>query len=125
MYAIFLLVLLADVARLHASVPIEGDATGSFILSAASQLCVNSTGGAVLVFGRADGSFPRIAGFKSYTLTRSGWSRVLPGQSNASHPMLLSAVFESKADAGSPFVSELHPTSPSLAIFEHTGSPAP
>jgi hypothetical protein len=52
MYAIFLLVLLADVARAHASVPAGGDA--GLILSAASQLQAGSTDGAILTLRRSD-----------------------------------------------------------------------
>src|ERR1700735_1290391 len=81
MYAIFLLVLLADVARAHASVPAGGDA--GLILSAASQLQAGSTDGAILTLRRSDGSSSQIATLACFALTLSGWSGHLHDFSNA------------------------------------------
>jgi hypothetical protein len=120
MYAIFLLVLLADVARAHASVSAGGDA--GLILSAAGQLQVSSGGEAILALRRSDGSSAQIAGLKCFRLSFSRWSRNLSDLSNPGVPVV--AAFGLDAGSGSSIPS-FRSTSPSQAIFEHSGSPAP
>jgi hypothetical protein len=121
MYAMFLLVLLADVARAHASVPAGGES--GLILSAASQIQVSPTGDAILVLRGSNGASSQIMGFKHFRLSFSGWSRNL---SDLSNPAMRSASI-AEVDVGSD--SRFLPAAPSafssLAIFEHSGSPAP
>jgi len=121
MYAIFLLVLLADVARAHASVPAGGDA--GLILSAASQLQAGSTDGAILTLRRSDGSSSQIATLACFALTLSGWSGPLHGFSN--QVMRPDAAFPVDVGAGLALIPPSESAAPSQAIFEHSGSPAP
>jgi hypothetical protein len=121
MYAIFLLVLLADVARAHASVPAGGDA--GLILSAASQLQAGSTDGAILTLRRSDGSSSQIATLACFALTLSGWSGPLHGFSN--QVMRPDAAFPVDVGAGLASIPPYESAAPSQAIFEHSGSPAP
>lgn len=133
MYAIFLLVLLADVARAHASVPAGGDA-GS-ILRAASQLQVSESGDAILVFRRTDGASAQVAQFNCSNLRFSGWSKSLAGQSSSSRQSRLApsskAALAAMRSLGSGIdgglLADLSflPGTPALAVFVHTGSPAP
>jgi hypothetical protein len=125
-YLLFLLVLLADVALAHASVPAGGDASGS-ILRAAGQLQVSPAGESIR---NAGSSSLRVTGRKRSKLSFAAW----PG--NLFHPSsylghslepgqaMLSA---SAPDAGlhSALIASCSPLSPSLGIFEHSGSPAP
>ena len=120
-YAIFLLVLLADVARAHASVPAGGDA--GLILSAASQLQAGSTDGAILTLRRSDGSSSQIATLACFALTLSGWSGPLHGFSN--QVMRPDAAFPVDVGAGLALIPPSESAAPSQAIFEHSGSPAP
>jgi hypothetical protein len=121
MYAIFLLVLLADVARAHASVPTGGDA--GLILSAASQLQAGSTDGAILTLRRSEGSSSQIATLACFALTFSGWSSHL---TDFSHPAVRSdAPPEIDAGAGLASLPQFQSPHPFRSIFEHSGSPAP
>jgi len=121
MYAIFLLVLLADVARAHASVPAGGDA--GLILSAAGQLHAGSADGAILVLRRSDCSSSQIATLGRFALKFSAWSRNL---SDLSNPGIRSEAASSiDVSPGLPFFPPFKPACPSQATFEHTGSPAP
>jgi len=128
MYAIFLLVLLADVARAHAAAPAGSDT--SLILSAASQFQGTPSDGAILVLSRSSASTARprtrIATLDRFALRLSGWSRDLFDFSNSSNAFTSSAVSPA-ADAGSglAFLADIQSASPSQSIFEHTGSPAP
>jgi hypothetical protein len=129
MFAIFLLALLADVARSHAPVAVGGDPASGMILSAATQLGVGPGDGAEFVRSRAAGVFPAAARFKSSGLRLSKWAGILGRQSlssDSSSPILL-AVLASGQDAGSGsrFVATHLSVFPALTIFEHTGSPAP
>jgi hypothetical protein len=120
-YAIFLLVLLADVARAHASVPAGGDA--GLILSAASQLQAGSTDGAILTLRRSEGSSSQIATLACFALTFPGWSSHLAG---FSHPALRThALPEMDSGAGLASLPQFLSPRPFRSIFEHTGSPAP
>ena len=129
--AMFLLVLLAEVARAHASVPVAGEAAGNLILTAA-QLRAGSGGGAVLAMRRADGSLAPIARWKRAGLALPEWSRMLAGRrsaahlSNASHLVLLSGItLPQRSGSGVPVSAPLSSASSSLAVFAHTASPAP
>jgi len=121
MCAIFLLVLLADVARAHASVPAAGDA--GLILSAASQLQAGSADGAILTLRRSEGSSSQMAALACFALTLSGWTGNLHDFSSAAlHVEALPAMAGvARLASFPPLLSD----SPSLAIFAHTGSPAP
>jgi hypothetical protein len=121
MYAIFLLVLLADVARAHASVPAGGDA--GLILSAASQLQAGSTDGAILTLRRSEGSSSQIATLACFALTLSGWPGHLRDFSN--QVMRPDAVPSMDAGAGLALIPPSESAAPSPSIFEHVGSPAP
>jgi hypothetical protein len=129
MFAIFLLALLADVARSHAPIAVGGDPASGMILSAATQLGVGPADGAQFVRRRAAGVFPAAACFKSRGLRLSKWARILARQSlpsDASGPILLAALASGQgAESGSRFVAPPLSAFPSLTIFEHTGSPAP
>jgi hypothetical protein len=118
MFAIFLLALLADVARAHASVPAGDDA--GFILSAASQLQAGSADGAMVALRRPDGSAP-MAAFDRLALQFCGWSKQLSGGSGAA-AVAASAV---RSDASRAVLPSSKSAFPSRAVFEHTGSPAP
>ena len=120
-YAIFLLVLLADVARAHASVPAGGDA--GLILSAASQLQAGSTDGAILTLRRSEGSSSQIATLACFALTLSGWPGHLHDFSN--QVMRPDAVPSMDVGAGLVLIPPSESAAPSPAIFEHVGSPAP
>jgi hypothetical protein len=122
MYAFFLLALLADVARAHASVPIGMDATDGLILTAGSRL--GSAGGAILpgkpVLRRTDGISSKIDRGTIFRLLFAGWSRNLSHISNSatqSAPALISSGFA--VASPSPF------RPPAQGTYEHTGSPAP
>jgi hypothetical protein len=121
MCAIFLLVLLADVARAHASVPAAGDA--GLILSAASQLQAGSTDGAILTLRRSEGSSSQIATLACFALTLSGWSGHLHSFSNAA--MRPAALPDSAAVGGLLSLPHFPSARPFQSVFEHTGSPAP
>ena len=132
MYAIFLLVLLADVARAHAAAPAGPDA--SLILSAASQFQGTPSGGtidrAILVLGRSSASTTRpgirIATLDRFALRLSGWSKDLFDFSNSSNAFRPSGVSPAtNVGSGLAFLADLQSASPSQSIFEHTGSPAP
>jgi hypothetical protein len=120
-YAIFLLVLLADVARAHASVPAGGDA--GLILSAASQLQAGSADGAILTLRRSEGSSSQMATLACFALTLSGWSGHLHDFSNqVMRPDVAPSV---GIGAGLASIPSSESAAPSQAIFEHFGSPAP
>lgn len=129
MFAIFLLALLADVARSHAPVAVGGDPASGMILSAATQFGVGPADGAQFVRRRAAGVFPAAARFKSGGLTLSKWARILTRQSlpsDAPSPILLAALASGQdAESGSRFVAASLSALPALTVFEHTGSPAP
>jgi hypothetical protein len=120
MYAMFLLVLLADVARAHASVPASGES--GLILSAASQIHVSPTGDAILVLRGSTGA-SQIVGFKHFRVSFSGWLRNLSDLSNPA--MRAASVAEVDVGTDSRFLPAAPSAFSSLAIFEYSGSPAP
>jgi hypothetical protein len=120
-YAIFLLVLLADVARAHASAPTGSDA--GLILSAASQLQAGSADGAILALRRPERSSSQIASFESFAQRFSGWSRNL---SDVSNPVMGSGVASANsARAGLACLAQFQSAHPFQSILEHSGRPAP
>jgi hypothetical protein len=131
MYAIFLLVLLADVARSHATVPMAGDAAGGLML-AASQLQPGPIAGNAMVSSRPERGFPSLAGLSDYRLAFSAWSLVLKSRAHSTgNPGWtdgagLSNGGELRAEVSSAaFAYAFTPDDSSLAVFPHTGSPAP
>ncbi|WP_263354651.1 hypothetical protein [Acidicapsa acidisoli] len=126
MYAFFLLALLADVARANVPAQVGGESAGGLILSTAGQLRVGPAGGTILVRRRANGPLVPIAGTKRRGLTPSRWARILSERTHSSTPVVLAAgAIAPREGSGSSFVSLCKSASPSLAIFAHSGSPAP
>ena len=121
MYAIFLLVLLADIARAHASVPAGTDA--GLILSAASQIQVSQGGEAIRVLRHADAP-AQGARLERFVSKFSGWSKHLVSLGN---PVMSGAVaFALDGCSGSSSIPPCDPcVTVSLAVFAHTGCPAP
>jgi len=119
MYAMFLLVLLADVARAHASVPADGES--GLILSAASQLQVAPAGGAILAL-RAEGSASQITTLRRFALQFHGWSKNFGDFSGASPAV---AAVSSETGGSSRFIPPDRPGLSFIAVFEHSGNPAP
>lgn len=119
-YAMFLLVLLADVARAHASVPIAGDPAGNLIFTAAQQLRAGSAVGTVLA---------PVARLRSSGHALSAWSHYLSGRANpsaSSHLVLLSpANLQIGSYSRGFFLSPWQPCAASSEVFDHTCSPAP
>jgi hypothetical protein len=124
-FAFFLLALLADAARAHASLSIGSDPGSSLILNAASRL--GSTGDTVLLgkpsLRRIDGVSPKIDRRERFRLVFSDWSRNLSDFSNfAIQPASVPALASARASLeGLPSPSE----SKSHGLYDHTGSPAP
>jgi hypothetical protein len=126
MYAFFLLALLADVARANVPVTAGGDSNGGLILSAASQLRVDPAGAAALVRRRSNGPFVPMARFKKSSVALSRWARILSEHSRQLTPVILAAWVPGPGfSSGLVFDSSIETSSPSLVVFDHTGSPAP
>jgi hypothetical protein len=120
MYAIFLLVLLADVARAHASVPAGSDA--GLILSAASQIQASQGGEAIRALRRADMPV-QSARLERFVSKFSGWSKQLVC---VAHPVMLGAIsFGLDGGFNSAPAPHYQAVILSPAFFVHTGSPAP
>ncbi len=117
MYGLFLLVLLADVARLHAAVP--GEASGDLIFRTATRFGESQPGTASLDRRRPVAPFSKIAGFNRISLRLSGWTRNF---SEYPAPILR---FDPAASSELAFVPPSFAAIPSLTIFEHSASPAP
>jgi hypothetical protein len=128
-YAMFLLVLLADVARAHASVPIAGDPAGNLIFTAAQQLRAGSAVGTVLALRRSDGSLAPVARLRNSGYALSAWSHYLSARANpaaSSHLVLLSAANLQVGSYSRGFFLPLsQPCAAFSAVFDHTCSPAP
>jgi hypothetical protein len=117
MYGLFLLVLLADVARLHAAVPVETEASGGLIFRAANRLGEIQSGTASQ--DRRRPALSSIAGFRRISLRLSGWTRNF---SEYPAPVLQ---FDSASVSAAVLLPASFAAIPSLAIFEHSASPAP
>ncbi|MFC5864002.1 hypothetical protein ACFPT7_16980 [Acidicapsa dinghuensis] len=128
-YAMFLLVLLADLARAHASVPVAGDPAGSLILTTVQQLRAGTSGNAVLAIRRSDGSLAPVVHLRSSEQALSAWTHYLSGRANPAtspHLVLLSAAkLGVAADSVTFFIPQRQTSAASSAVFDHTCSPAP
>lgn len=130
MYAFFLLALLADVARAQVYLP-AGGATGTAgsIESAAGSLGSGGGGKALeLPRGASRSSSIAVRGSgRGWTL--SGWTRLLSSRTrltNLGGLALLAALVSAPVDgSGSAPVRAFVSAPQALAIFAHTGSPAP
>jgi hypothetical protein len=124
-FAFFLLALLADAARAHASSPVGIDSTDGLILTAVSHL--GSDDGVIPpgkpVLHRIDGISPKIDRRERFRLVFSDWSRNLSDFSNfAIQPASAPALASARAS-----LEGLQSSSESIShgLYEHTGSPAP
>lgn len=119
-YLVFLLVLLADVAWAHSSMPVVGDGRGGLILGAANQLQAGPASGAL----RASRRSPlQVAGFRSYKLGFAGWSRTVIHLSAPAVQVVMASAPETASE--SYFFASSGFASPVLGMLEHAGSPAP
>ncbi|WP_263358182.1 hypothetical protein [Acidicapsa ligni] len=128
-YLLFLLVLLADVALAHSVAQTGGDTSGGLIFRAGGQLQVNPAGEALR---SATSSSLRVVGRKRTRMSFATWSGNLfhvssrLGHSLQSAPVMLSVLASApEVCSGPALVASCRPLSPSLGIFEHSGSPAP
>lgn len=128
-YAVFLLVLLADVARAHALTPVGSDMASGLMLDAASQIPATSGGAAILALRRSDGSLAPIARWKSSSFALSQWSRILSRHSRplqiAKLVVLPASISWLSTDSDTSLIFLPSSASPALAIFEHASSRAP
>jgi hypothetical protein len=129
MYALFLLALLADVARSHALVAVSGDAGSGLIFRIASQPPMDA---AAVPPRRAGSSVVELVRYKGSRWALARWAEILRSEAKASrslqtpNPLLLAALVAWPAQgADASAFQPLKPASPSLGIFEHTASPAP
>jgi hypothetical protein len=124
-FAIFLLALVADVARSYASTPVSSEVSGSLILSAASQLQAGSSADTVLAFRRA-GSRQISLEKRTHRLVPAAWSKILLGSSGqwSQIALLEAAPTLAPRSALRAEALESFPFSP-LAQIEHAGNPAP
>jgi len=115
-------VLLADVARAHASVPAGSDA--GLILSAASQIQVSQGGEAISVLRRTD--MPaQGARLERFVSKFAGWSKHLTGLGNPVVSGPVAFAMDSSPESSSSAIPHDQFSIVSLAVFAHTGSPAP
>jgi hypothetical protein len=128
MFAMFLLVLLADGSRSYALAPAAAQ-PGGLILSVASQFSASAGGVAVLAVRRADGSLAPIARWNRSSGSFTQWSRVLAARSGSGSVsnllMLPVPALPSWTGRSAPSTILPQPAIPALAVFEHSGSPAP
>jgi hypothetical protein len=138
MYAMFLLVLLADVARAESLPPERVDASARLILSAASHARVSPVVDPVRVSqtnGGAVRSTPPVRGFGKEFFSSY---RTVARRFGAVHVGPVRSIFDSSyfatvatfaplegVDIGSAFVQPVLIDAPAIAVIEHTGSPAP
>jgi hypothetical protein len=132
MYAIFLLALLADVARAQVPASFGGDSGSDSIQSVARQIRVSPAGEVVLVSRRADGSSRSarlmlpVARNKAANFALAGWARILSAQVQQTTPVMLAALsFGPECGLGTALSPDLRAAAPVRGVFEHTGSPAP
>ena len=126
MYAFFLLALLADFARANVPVSVGGEPAGGLVLSSPRQLRGGVAGGAVLARRRASGSFAAANGFRPRGWALARWAKILSERTHPSTSVVLATTsFGHGFTTGSRFDSISQSAPPSLAVFEHSGSPAP
>jgi hypothetical protein len=125
-FAIFLLALVADVARSYASVPVASEVSGTLILGAASQLHAGGPADAAFSFRRAGSHLPLLEKRTHRAPVLAAWSRALLGPSAQWSQVAIlqpASVFATlsafHADLSQP------PSFSSLAQIEHAGNPAP
>jgi hypothetical protein len=120
MYGLFLLVLLADVARLHA---VPGEPNGDLIFRTATRFGESQPGAASLDRRKPVTPFSKISGFKRISLRLSGWTNDWTRNfSEYAAPVLQ---FDSASAPALAFIPPSFAAIPSLAVFEHSASPAP
>ena len=129
-FAIFLLALVADVARSYASTPVSSEVSGSLILSAASQLQAGSSTDAVFAFRRAGNQQPRQEKWLERRMHRkpvlAAWSKALLSPSAQWSQVALLEPALLLAPPSSWRVDALPPSSFSpLTRIERAGNPAP
>jgi hypothetical protein len=132
MYAIFLLAMLADVARARVLVSVIGDSDGGLTLAVSGPMAAGSSAGALVAPRRTEGlpvEFARGSGIRA-TLER--WASVLRGElkpvrgTQTSSPMQLATMVSLPVGDGGPVaVRAVGPSAAFPAIFDHIGSPAP
>ena len=135
----FLLVLLADVARAESLSPGRADVSAHLILSAATHDRVSPVVGAIrearAVGGGEVGSAAPARGFGKEFF---GSYRTVARRYGAVHVGPVRSIFDGSyfatvatfaplqgLDIGSAFVRPLTPDAPAIPVIEHTGSPAP
>jgi len=114
MYAIFLLAMLADVARARVLVSVIGDSDGGLTLAVSGPMAAGSSAGALVAPRRTEGlpvEFARGSGIRA---------------TQTSSPMQLATMVSLPVGDGGPVaVRAVGPSAAFPAIFEHIGSPAP
>jgi hypothetical protein len=134
MYALFLLALLADVARAQVPASFGGDAAFGSIESAArqvrgqirAQIRVSPAGEVVLVSRRAVRPALPTAKSKASSFAISQWARILSAQTRQTTPVMLAALQSvPETGLGGSLPLGLCAVSYCGGVFEHTGSPAP
>lgn len=128
-FAIFLLALVADVARAYASAPVSSEVSGSLILSAASQFQAASSADAVFAFRRAGNSSSPEKRFDKRNPrgpALAAWSKALLSPSAQWNQLAFVEPALTLAPAAPCAAERLQPSpfSP-LALIEHAGNPAP
>ncbi|HTJ29139.1 MAG TPA: hypothetical protein VL346_01475 [Acidobacteriaceae bacterium] len=125
-FAIFLLALVADVARSYASVPVGSEVSGTLILGAASQLHPGGPANTVFPFRRAGSQLPLLEKRTHRAPVLAAWSMALLGPSAQWSQV---AILQPASIFATPPGSHLDLPQPSLfsplARIEHAGNPAP
>lgn len=129
MYAIFLLALLADVARAQVLTSVADESAGGLILSVAGPLAAGVNAAAVAP-GKAAGLPAEVVRSGGYRAALGRWVSVLRGEtkpSRGSHtPLLMAGLVCWPVGETGQIAARLPEQSPATpTIFEHIGSPAP
>lgn len=125
-FAIFLLALVADVARSYASTPVSSEVSGSLILSAASQFPNSSSTGAVPTHRHGNSCAASFAKRAYRAPVFAAWSKVLfIPSAQWNRVALLQPVAILAPQSAYRADTQQHFPSSSLAQFEHAANPAP
>jgi hypothetical protein len=125
-FAIFLLALVADVARSYASTPVSSEVSGSLILSAASQLQAGSSSDAVFAFRRAGSHLPSFEKRTYRAPALAAWSKGLLSSPLQWSQVALLQPASLFAPPSALCADTLQaPSFSPLAQIEHAGNPAP
>lgn len=129
MYAIFLLALLADVARAQVLTSVADESGGGLILSVAGPLAAGVNAAAVAP-GKAAGLPAEVVRSGGYRAALGRWVSVLRGETKPSRgnqtPLLMAGLVCWPVGETGQIAARLPEQSPaSPTIFEHIGSPAP